>query len=135
MNIINYLFSFLFISVWWQCQLPQSCQGWKPGKGPGVSQGQYRHQYLQRCKTHSSFYRLRTRDKIFLFQNIPNFWAYLADGLNKFWSIFGILGCNFSNLVLSLWVPSPWFCIFLQKNRLLSYFNFAFGLWFWAIKN
>ena len=55
-NIINYLFSFLFISVWWQCQLPQSCQGWKPGKGPGVSQGQYRHQYLQRCKIYSSFF-------------------------------------------------------------------------------
>ena len=56
LNIINYLFSFLFLSVWWQCQLPQSCQGWKPGKSPGVSQGQYRHQYLQRCKTHSSFF-------------------------------------------------------------------------------
>ena len=40
--------------------------------------------------------------RFFLFQNIPNFLAYLADGLNKFWSIFGIFGCNFSKLVLSL---------------------------------
>ena len=56
LNIMNYLFSFLFFSVWWQCQLPQSCQRWKPGKGPGVSQGQYRHQYLQRCKIYSSFF-------------------------------------------------------------------------------